>query len=120
MARRESLAPDFIDKTLHIWHEKYQPWFPILHETSISRIRNPGDVQYDLLRQAIATVIVFDSQNSSPHEKHLANQSRNNVIQHASAHSALRNLQALLILSINYFTAGQMTQYWAVMATCRR
>ena len=118
--RQEILIPELVNRVLHFWYKKYQPWFPILHATSFDKIRDPADLQYDLVRKALTTVVLLDLQNLLPQERHLAEQSRDYVMQHAPAHSSLQSVQALLIVSIHFFTAGQMTQYWSIMAICRR
>ncbi|KAI9929456.1 hypothetical protein MW887_000928 [Aspergillus wentii] len=109
--------PTGSDELQSVWLQKYHPWFPIMHHTSIvSAFSEPS-----LVQKAITAVIIWDipglplEQRQSQSEK-----LRQEAILAAMPSLNLASIQALLILAILYWGEGSWTMYSNVIAMCKR
>lgn len=107
-----------------VWYRKYHPWFPILHETSFERASNAGqDSPQRLVYEAIVCILSCDArgllqQREPPNEA--SRRMRDAVVQRAMQVNSLRSIQALLIVSIYYYTEANLTMFWNLLAVCKR
>ncbi|KAB8219998.1 hypothetical protein BDV33DRAFT_231272 [Aspergillus novoparasiticus] len=112
-----------------IWFEKYHPWFPILHQPSLVEYCQQWDptsgATSSLRRlQAIVAVILPDhcpdTRLTPARRRQWSQQLRNEVLLAAMHNLCMENLQALLIISIAEYGDGNLSEFWNLMALCKR
>ncbi|OJJ07648.1 hypothetical protein ASPVEDRAFT_76488 [Aspergillus versicolor CBS 583.65] len=104
-----------------VWLEKYQPWFPIMHHTSVSDAFVEAENGPGLLQKAVKAVAIWDSPGISWDRKQfLSERLRQEVIVNAMGSLHLRTVQALLTLSILFWGEGKWVQYSNLAAMCKR
>ncbi|KAH0431079.1 C6 transcription factor [Colletotrichum camelliae] len=102
------------------WFQSYHPWFPILHQGSFQGLpafESPGQ---ELVCKAVTAVVIFDQADSLPWHQARAAELRDQVLLQGVATSSLQSVQALLILSSHLYARGQLTEFWNVLAICKR
>lgn len=119
-ATPELLLAPTADKWLAIWVQKYQPWFPILHQGSMCGVSGSVDPRYALAWKAVTAVVVL-SQEEPPHwEQRAAEQMARDVVLQGLTVSSLQTVQALLIISNHYYANGNHTEFWNILAMCKK
>lgn len=104
-----------------IWLQRYRPWFPILHHTSVSQAFSEASSTQCLLQKAIIAVTIWDIPSISSEQKQLVSTNlRQEVILVAMESLTLRSVQSLLILSILFWGEGNWVKYSNLTAMCQR
>ena len=104
-----------------LWLQKYHPWFPILHHTSISSAFSDRQREQCLVQKAIMAVTVRDVLGVPWERRQLNSHSfRQEVILESMECLNLRSIQSLLILSILFWGEGKWSEYGSVIAMCKR
>lgn len=111
------------------WFERYHPWFPILHKLSIlntvQHISVPFcDSPLSLVHKAIVAVTLPHWCLSNPltreQRQELSTKFRNEVIMQAIGNLSLQSLQAVLIITNLDYGAGKLSEFWNLVALCKR
>ncbi|KAJ3546939.1 hypothetical protein NM208_g1750 [Fusarium decemcellulare] len=108
------------NRSLKFWFQIYHPWFPIIHECSLHEVSSSTSPRYELVWKALTAVVILHQVNAPFWERNIAEQLREQVMQRGLNNSSLQSIQALLILSNYYYTLGCMTQFWNILATCKK
>ncbi|KAJ5098886.1 hypothetical protein N7532_005887 [Penicillium argentinense] len=104
-----------------VWLQRYHPWFPILHHTSVSQAFSEATSTQCLLRKAIEAVTIWDIPGITWEQKQISSTTlRQEVISSAMESLNLRCIQALLILSILFWGEGKWLPYSNLTAMCQR
>lgn len=104
-----------------VWLQKYQPWFPVMHHTSVSDAFVEAENGPGLLQKAVKAVAIWDSPGIPLERKQFLSESlRQEVIVNAMGSLHLRTVQALLTLSILFWGEGKWVQYSNLAAMCKR
>ncbi|KAK2803481.1 hypothetical protein FQN50_006992 [Emmonsiellopsis sp. PD_5] len=111
-----------------IWFEKYHPWFPILHQPTVSeycqQLQQGSSSDIPLTLKAMAAVILpvyCPHPSVDPTQwKKRSEWVRDEVTLAAIHNLSLESLQALLIISIAEFGDGRLSEYWNLIALCKR
>ena len=112
------------------WFASYHAWFPILHQPSYLEAlqTNPfvlKELPNLLIFKAIAAVVYQSRHSSNPlgngeDVQAWSSVLRRKIIKKAMSKMSLESLQALLILSVMDFGAGNFYDFWNVVALCKR
>lgn len=104
-----------------VWLQKYQPWFPIMHHTSVSGAFSASENAPGLLQKAIMAVTIWDTPAIPWERKQFLSESLSQeVILNAMGSLHLRTVQALLTLLILFWGEGKWVQYSNLAAMCKR
>jgi hypothetical protein len=111
-----------------VWFERYHPWFPILHKLSvldtIQSTESLADSPLLMVLKAIVAVTLphwsLTNPLSEEQRKKLSEQFRKQVILHSISDLSLQSLQAVLIVTIIDFGAGRLSEFWNLVALCKR
>ncbi|KAL4994193.1 hypothetical protein BDV10DRAFT_198987 [Aspergillus recurvatus] len=126
---RLELTPTMLAEHCTVWFEKYHPWFPILHQPSVveycqSWDPKDGGGSLSLTIQAIVAVILADPKTdtgaSKAQRRQWSEQLRDKVLLAAMHNLSMAGLQALLIVSIVEYGEGRLSEFWNLMALCKR
>ena len=111
------------------WFERYHPWFPILHRLSLlealeSSVLSLSESPLYIVFKAISAVTLpcwalTNTLNREQREQ-LSSHFRGQVIMEALGNLSLQSLQALLIITILDYGAGKLSEFWNLVATCKR
>lgn len=125
----ETLSPPVLAELLDTWFSDYYRWIPILHKPSLldtlhTRFfkENPS---YIILK-AITAVTVTDTQKVrlsqliDEDRQRLALSFRCQVMMEAMGSLSLQSLQALLVITIMDYGAGKLSDFWNLIALCKR
>lgn len=120
-----TIAPDGLpamttERSLILWVEKYHPWFPILHPVSIASGTGSSDPRYALVRKAVTAVVALDQAEIPVRERRAAEQMARDVLLEGLSTSSLQTVQALLIVSNYHYASGNHTEFWNILAICKR
>ncbi|KAH8648888.1 fungal-specific transcription factor domain-containing protein [Tricladium varicosporioides] len=110
------------------WFERYHPWFPILHKLSvlgeIQSIEPLNNSPLLLVLKAIVSVTLPHWSLSSPlsreERRKLSDNFREQIILQAISNLSLQSLQAVLIVTIIDYGAGKLSEFWNLVALCKR
>ncbi|KAM5349016.1 hypothetical protein ACJ41O_008839 [Fusarium nematophilum] len=116
----DGLLFSLANRSLKIWFRNYHPWFPIIHQSSLQDISGSTDPRYELVWKALTAVVTFDQVDIPHWERALAEQMRDQVMLQGLRDSSLQSIQALLILSNHYYAEGSLTQFWNMLAICKK
>lgn len=120
------LSPPLLADFCVHWFERYHPWFPILHQPSLlASLERWPDLSQSELRvcKAIVAITVKDAPigpYSVEQRTQWADQLYEQVIIESMRELCLQSIQALLILSNNEYGAGRPSQFWNLVALCKR
>jgi len=111
-----------------VWFERYHPWFPILHKLSvldtIQSTESLADSPLLMVLKAIVAVTLphwsLTNPLSEEQRKKLSEQFRKQLILHSISGLSLQSLQAVLIVTIIDFGAGRLSEFWNLVALCKR
>lgn len=110
-----------------IWFQKYHPWFPILHQPSLTaslqNLEGLETLSQYLLVKAICAVTLFHYESSlveADEIKQWSENLRNEVYSQSLTQIDLQSVQALLIISNLEFGEGRFEQFWNLIALCKR
>jgi hypothetical protein len=111
-----------------VWFERYHPWFPILHKLSvldtIQSTESLADSPLLMVLKAIVAVTLphwsLTNPLSEEQRKKLSEQFRKQLILHSISDLSLQSLQAVLIVTIIDFGAGRLSEFWNLVALCKR
>ena len=120
LERSEDLIEPLIRKSLETWFLKYHAFFPILHKASLERDSSAVAPRYYHVCRSIAAVVTLHDGYASAGETQQAERFREEVMCYGMVTASLQSLQALLILSNHYYSQGSLTQFWNVLAMCKR
>lgn len=123
----DPLSYPVLSELCAIWFNKYHPWFPILHQpsltTSLQHLRSSQASNQYLVVKAICavTLVHYDSPLVSMEERtQWSDSSREEICYQALKQVSLQSLQALLILSNLDYGEGRFEQFWNLIALCKR
>lgn len=126
-AQFDPLSFPVLSELCAIWFKKYHPWFPILHQPSLTASlqhlkSSESSDQYLVVKSICAVTLVhFESPLVSADElKHWSNGLRDAICCQALKQVSLQSLQALLILSNLEYGEGRFEQFWNLIALCKR
>ena len=125
----EYLSPSLLAELLDTWFLDYYRWIPILHKPSLLDTLHTryhtGSPLYIVLK-AIIAVTVTDAQKtrlrrlSEEDRQRLALSFRCQVVMEAMGSLSLQSLQALLVITILDYGAGKFSDFWNLVALCKR
>lgn len=126
----ESLSPPVLAELLDTWFSDYYRWIPILHKPtlleSLQRSHSLQESSLYIVFKAITAVTVTDTQKtglsrlSEENRKRLALSFRCQVVMEAMGSLSLQSLQALLVITILDYGAGKFSDFWNLVALCKR
>lgn len=134
----ESLATTELDLSLlsqatlcdlcDAWFEKYHPWFPVLYKLSIlAVIQNSThlvDSSLSIVLKAVVAVTLphwsLSNPSSAVQREQLSTHFRSQVIMEAIGNLSLQSLQAVLITTILDYGAGKLSEFWNLVALCKK
>lgn len=111
-----------------VWFERYHPWFPILHKLSVlDTIQSAESLTESPLFMVLKAIVAvtlphwsFTNPLSEEQRKKLSGQFRKQVILQAISDLSLQSLQAVLIVTIIDIGAGRLSEFWNLVALCKR
>ena len=125
----ETLSPPTLADLLDNWFSDYYRWIPILHKPSLLdtlHTRSLKDSPLYIVLKAIIAVTVTDTQKtrlsriSDEERQRLALSFRCQVVMEAMGSLSLQSLQALLVITILDYGAGKFSDFWNLVALCKR
>lgn len=123
----DPLSPVLAVELCGIWFETFHPWFPILHQPSLSEKLGTSSslkqCSHYLTIKAIAAVTLPHSRSMLATTSELRKYSkrlRDQVLLEAVEQSSLQSVQALLILSNLECGEGRSSKFWSLIALCKR
>jgi hypothetical protein len=121
------LSPPMVNKLCDEWFHRYHPWFPILHKPSLfEALRTTPNVEassHGLPIKAIVAVTITHCQTypaSAEERQQWSTHLRDKVVMEAMSQLSLQSIQALLILSNLDYGLGKSSQFWNLIALCKR
>ncbi|RDW69810.1 hypothetical protein BP6252_08830 [Coleophoma cylindrospora] len=124
-----SLSKATLQGLCNAWFERYHPWFPILHKLSIldavqhTSVALSGSPLF-IVHKAIVAVTLPHWCLSNPltreQRQELSTKFRNEVIMQAIGNLSLQSLQAVLIITNLDYGAGKLSEFWNLVALCKR
>ena len=124
-----SLPQQTLSDLCNTWFERYHPWFPILHKLSLlQEVHNHAaplvDSAQSIVLKAIVAVTLPHWCLSNPltreQRSDFSAQFRNEVIMQAIGSLSLQSLQAILIITTIDYGAGKLSEFWNLVALCKR
>ena len=117
-----SQAANPLDNELQdLWLQRYHPWFPILHHTSMRAAFSGTVPDRSLVRKAITAVTIWDIPGLSTDYKLAQSGSLSQeVVLKAMGSSNFDSLQGLLILAMLAWGEGKWSQCGNLIALCKR
>ncbi|KAG0646927.1 hypothetical protein D0Z07_6161 [Hyphodiscus hymeniophilus] len=125
----EALSEQTLSDLCSTWFERYHPWFPILHKLSLlQETHNHAtplvDSPQSIVFKAIVAVTLPHWCLSNPltgkQRSQYSAQYRNEVIMQAIGNLSLQSLQAILIITTIDYGAGKLSEFWNLVALCKR
>lgn len=124
----ETISPSILNDLCNAWFERYHPWFPILHKLSVlGAIENTmslTDSPISIVLKAIVAVTLphWCLSNPLPREarSRISERFRKQVIIQAISNLSLHSLQAVLIVTTIDYGAGRLSEFWNLVALCKR
>lgn len=111
------------------WFERYHSWFPILHKLSLlQEVQNHAsplvDSPQSIVFKAVVAVTLPHWCLSNPltqdQRSDISARFRNEVIMQAIGSLSLQSLQAILIITTIDYGAGKLSEFWNLVALCKR
>ncbi|KAF4627586.1 hypothetical protein G7Y89_g10563 [Cudoniella acicularis] len=123
-----SLPLGTLNDLCNAWFERYHPWFPILHKLSVlGAVQNTvplSDSPLFIVLKALVAVTLphwcLSSPLSREERRRLSESFREQVILQAISNLSLGSLQAVLIVTIIDYGAGKLSEFWNLVALCKR
>lgn len=123
----DPLSYPVLSELCAIWFKKYHPWFPILHQPSLTASlqhleSSKTSDQYLVIKAICAVTLVhYESPLVSMDERNQWSDSlRDAICSQALKQVSLQSIQALLILSNLDYGEGRFEQFWNLIALCKR
>ncbi|RDL37437.1 Uncharacterized protein BP5553_04870 [Venustampulla echinocandica] len=126
---RGSISQQTLSDLCNTWFERYHSWFPILHKLSLlEEVENNAaplvDSPLSIVLKAIVAVTLPHWCLSNPPNREqrleLSTQFRNEVIMQAIGSLSLQSLQAILIITNIDYGAGKLSEFFNLLALCKR
>ncbi|KAJ5108660.1 hypothetical protein N7456_005335 [Penicillium angulare] len=103
------------------WLRNYQPWFPILHRTTVVNAFSTTLPGQTLIQKAIMAVTIWDMPGMLPeHKQSHSKKLHEEVVLSAMASSRFSCLQALLVLAMLSWGEGKWSECGHLLAICKR
>lgn len=124
-----SISPQTLRDLCNAWFERYHSWFPILHKLSLlQEVQNHAspliDSPQSIVLKAIVAVTLPHWCLSNPltqeQRSDSSTQFRNEVIMQAIGSLSLQSLQAILVITTIDYGAGKLSEFWNLVALCKR
>lgn len=123
-----SLPPTSLYELCNAWFERYHPWFPILYKLSVLGVLQDEASLHTsplfIVIKAIVAVTIPHWCSSNPlsqeERKQLSEQFREQVILQSISNLSLQSLQAVLIVTNIDYGAGKLSEFWNLVALCKR
>lgn len=126
-AQFDPLSYPVLSELCSIWFKKYHPWFPILHQpsltTSLQHLESLESSNQYLVVKAICAVTLVHHESplvSMDELKQWSDNLRDAIWCQALKQVSLQCLQSLLILSNLDYGEGRFEQFWNLIALCKR
>jgi len=124
----ESISSSILKDLCNAWFERYHPWFPILHKLSVlGAIENTVSLTeppISIVLKAIVAVALPHWCLSNPLSREarsrISEKFRKQVIIQAISNLSLQSLQAVLIVTTIDYGAGRLSEFWNLVALCKR
>ena len=125
----ETLSQPILADLLDTWFSDYYRWIPILHKPSLLDTLHSSHLKespLSIVLKAITAVTVTDTQKTrlsrlrDKDRQRLALSFRCQVVMEAMGSLSLQSLQALLVISILDYGAGKFSDFWNLVALCKR
>lgn len=127
---RGNLTSSILAELVNTWFSDYHCWIPILHKVSLLKIMRSSahlvDSPLNILFKAITAVTITCRREtkigglSDRDRQRLSLNFRGQVVSEAMGHLSLQSLQALIIISILDYGSGNFSEFWNVIAICKR
>lgn len=125
-AQFDPLSYPVLSELCSIWFKRYHPWFPILHQPSLTaslqNLENSPSSQLLAVKAICAVTLThYESPLVSAEERRQWSDSlRDTVYCQAMQQMSLQSVQALLIVSNLEYGEGRFEQFWNLLALCKR
>jgi len=127
-SERDVFSQSILNDLCNAWFERYHPWFPILHRLSvIGTIEDTAALEdspiYIVLKAIIAVTLPHWSLSnpiSRETRSQISEKFRKQVILQAISALSLPSLQAVLIVTTIDYGAGRLSEFWNLVALCKR
>ncbi|TVY54699.1 hypothetical protein LCER1_G002835 [Lachnellula cervina] len=127
-SERDVFSQSILNDLCNAWFERYHPWFPILHRLSvIGTIEDTVALEespiYIVLKAIIAVTLPHWSLSnpiSRETRSRISEKFRKQVILQAISDLSLPSLQAVLIVTTIDYGAGRLSEFWNLVALCKR
>lgn len=125
----ETLSPPILAELLDTWFSDYYRWIPIFHKPSLlDTLHTPflKESPLYIVLKAIIAVTVTDTQKTrlsrlcDEDRQRLALSFRCQVVIESMGSLSLQSLQALLVITILDYGAGKFSDFWNLVALCKR
>lgn len=124
-----SISQQTLRDLCNAWFERYHSWFPILHKLSLlQEVQNHATPLIDSLQSIVLKSIVavtlphwcLSNPLTEEQRSDFSAKFRNEVIMQAIGSLSLHSLQALLIITTIDYGAGKLSEFWNLVALCKR
>ncbi|TVY12910.1 hypothetical protein LARI1_G008844 [Lachnellula arida] len=127
-SERDVFSQSILNDLCNAWFERYHPWFPILHRLSvIGTIEDTVALEdspiYIVLKAIIAVTLPHWSLSnpiSRETRSRISEKFRKQIIIQAISNLSLPSLQAVLIVTTIDYGAGRLSEFWNLVALCKR
>lgn len=99
------------------WLTFYHPWFTILHQPSILSEFTATQLNLNPEKEIVLKAIIVVTSTGHQGSSYAM---YDEVLLHAIKSTVLSSLQALLILSLADLSCGRLSDFWKVIALCRK
>lgn len=125
--RFDPLSFPVLSELCSIWFKKYHPWFPILHQPSLTaslqNLEGSEALRQYLAVKAICAVTLTHYESplvGADERRQWSDSLRESVCCQAMQQTCLQSVQALLIISNLDYGEGRFEQFWNIIALCKR
>lgn len=126
-AQFDPLSYPVLSELCSIWFKRYHPWFPILHQPSLTEslqnLERSETLSQLLAVKAICSVTLVHYESplvSADERRQWSDSLRDTVCCQALKQVTLQSVQALLIISNVEYGEGRFEQFWNLIALSKR
>jgi len=124
----DPFTPALLSELCSVWFSKYHNWFPILHSPSLYDALPDlealkAGALYIVFKAIVAVTVAGRQTNihiSNEQRSSISSHLRREVIIEAITNINIHSLQALLILAVLYHGEGNISEFWNLIALCKR
>lgn len=124
-SQQHDFSYELLSRSCNVWFERYHVWFPILHPPSVTTWlqiskTNPDDPVGLVLKAIASLVLPHLGLEKTDAMAHWSQSLRQEILLGSFRRLSLPGLQALLVLSIRELGNGNISEFWNLIALCKR